>query len=216
MGPIERAFHGHRGRPLDKWLHYLPLYDRYLAPWIGRPLTMLEIGVGGGGSLEMWRTALGTQATLFGIDVNPKCAARVDPPNQVRIGSQDDPAFLARILDEMGAPDIVLDDGSHVAAHQRASFAALWPALKPGGLYIIEDLHTAYWPRFGGGYRVPESAVELGKQLVDDLHGWHHDEPAALVPRQQLGGVHFHDSMVVIEKVARAAPSARRVGEVPQ
>ncbi len=69
-----------------------------------------------------------------------------DAPNQVRIGSQDDPAFLRSVIDEMGSPDIILDDGSHVSDHQKISFETLWPLLKVGGLYVIEDLHTAYFP----------------------------------------------------------------------
>jgi len=52
---------------------------------------MLEIGVSFGGSLEMWREYFGPEATIFGIDIDPECANRFARPNQVRIGSQDDP-----------------------------------------------------------------------------------------------------------------------------
>ncbi len=50
----------------------------------------------------------------------------------------------------MGGVDVVLDDGSHIATLQRISFEALFPMLPDGGLYIIEDTHTAYWPLMEG------------------------------------------------------------------
>jgi hypothetical protein len=211
-GPIERAFHAHAGRILNKWLHYLPLYDRYFAGLQGKPVTMIEIGVGGGGSLELWRGFFGPDATIFGIEFHPERAKLFDPPNQVRQGTQTDPAFLRAVLEETGPPDIILDDGSHIASHQLASFRVLWPALKPGGLYVIEDLHTSYWERYEGGYGRPGTAIELAKTLIDDMHGWHHSKPMGHAAREELGGVHVHDSMVVIEKTRREAPRAERVG----
>jgi hypothetical protein len=63
---------------------------------------------------------------------------------QVRIGSQADPEFLQYVIDEMGAPDVILDDGSHSIEHQEITFRTLFPQLKGGGLYVAEDLHTAY------------------------------------------------------------------------
>lgn len=51
---------------------------------------------------------------------------------------------------ESDAPyDIIIDDGSHMVRHVIASFEALFPYLRRGGLYIIEDLHTSYWKRYG-------------------------------------------------------------------
>jgi hypothetical protein len=83
---------------------------------------MLEIGVFKGGSLELWREYFGPAATIFGVDVNPKCADYVTAPNQVRIGSQDDALFLEKVVLEIGTLDIVLDDDSHIGHHQRRSF----------------------------------------------------------------------------------------------
>jgi hypothetical protein len=89
-----------------------------MSRFCGSNVKFLEIGIDEGGSLEVWRKYLGAQATVFGIDVNPACATRVDAPNQCRIGSQADLGFLRRIVEEMGGVDVVLDDGSHVAPHQ--------------------------------------------------------------------------------------------------
>ena len=195
---LARLFFNHRGRTIHKWVHYLDLYERYLA---GRTaVTLLEIGVFKGGSLQLWREYFGPDATIYGIDIDPNCAGLADPPTQIRIGSQADPAFLRSVVAEMGRPNIVIDDGSHVAGHQKASFETLFPLLQPGGLYIIEDLHTSYWPGVHeGGYRRKGTAVELVKQLIDDLHGWWHNREG-IVAKQDIAGIHVHDSIVVIEK----------------
>ena len=208
---LAKVYAEHKGRILHKWVHYLDVYERYFAQYRGKPLRMLEIGVSQGGSLEMWRSYFGPEATIVGIDINPQSATCVDPPNQVRIGSQADPQFLKSIIDEMGAPDIILDDGSHVAEHQTASFRALFPLLKDGGLYVIEDLHTSYWDGcFGGGYQRRGTAIELAKQLVDDMHHWYHGEAVAL--STDVEAVHNHDSIVVIEKRRAKQPMHLHVG----
>lgn len=204
-----RLFYAHRGRPASKWTHYLDVYERHLDPWRGRQVRFLEIGVWQGGSIELWRDYLGPQAVIFGIDIDPTCAGRVDPPNQFRAGSQADKGFLHGVVEAMGGVDIVLDDGSHIARHQRASFRALWPLLSDGGLYIIEDLHTAYWPgHYRGGFRRPGTAIEMIKGLMDDLNrAYHwHGEVA------DVAAIHAYDSIVVIEKRALLGPTQIIVG----
>ena len=210
---LEKIFYTHKGRVVHKWIHYPAIYDRFLSVYRNTPVKMLEIGVFKGGSLEMWRTYLGAQATIFGIDINPDCAEYVDPPNQVRIGSQADPKFLRGVIDEMGAPDIILDDGSHVASHQRASFFALFPLLAEGGLYMIEDLHTSYWRgAFEGGLRRPGTAIELVKTMIDDMHAWYHGRRQQTAGKTQIGAIHIFDSIVVIEKARRTEPLQIKVG----
>jgi hypothetical protein len=132
----------------------------------------------------------------------------------VLIGSQDDPAFLRRAAGSLGRLDVVVDDGSHVAKHQLASFDVLFDLLAPGGLYVIEDVHTAYWYAFGGGRGRPGTAIDLVRRLVDDLHGWHHDAPRSTPARDWVPAVHVYDSMVVIEKSRRDRPVPVLIGDV--
>lgn len=197
-------------RGVTKWAHYLPVYDRWLGPWRGSDVGLLEIGVFQGGSLELWREFLGPEARITGIDIHPTCAGYVDPPNRVRIGSQDDPAFLTETVAELGRLDVVIDDGSHVGAHQRVSFDTLFPILQPGGLYVIEDLHTSYWYDYLGGRGRPGTGIALVKEIVDDLHGWYYDAADATSARDWIPAVHVYDSVAVIEKQARTRP--RMVG----
>jgi cephalosporin hydroxylase len=205
---LASLFYEHQGRVVRKWTHYLDLYDAHFRRFQGKPVKMLELGVSFGGSLELWRKFFGTEATIYGIDVDPECAQRVDPPNHVRIGSQADPAFLASVIDEMGEPDIILDDGSHIAEHQLASFRLLFPRLKAGGVYVIEDLHTAYWPGVHkGGHSRRGTAIDLTKTLIDDMHAWYHDAPTATPAKTDVAGIHVHDSIVFIHKAPRARPA---------
>ena len=214
---LARIFFGHKGRIIHKWVHYLDLYDRHFGPYRNSRPTFLEIGVQNGGSMEMWRKYFGDEAVIFGIDVDPACANNFSPPNQVRIGSQADPDFLKSVLAEMGAPDIVLDDGSHVAEHQWESFRVLFPALKEGGLYVIEDTHTAYWPgRYSGGFRRKGTAIEFVKRMVDDMHAWYHRHPTLTSAKTEVGGIHFYDSIIFIEKRRRTAPVHTKVSLPPK
>lgn len=203
------------GAVVHKWHHYIPLYDRYFSRFRGRPIRFLEIGVAGGGSLRMWRRYLGAEARLFGIDIDPGCAALNGEAGQVRIGSQDCPEFLREVVAEMGGVDVVLDDGSHVMDHIRSSLMALFPLLPDGGLYVIEDLHTAYWPGYGGGREVPGNFFNDIRRMVDDMHHWYHDGAAnypALAGR--VTGLHVHDSFVVLEKGPEHRPVHSRVGRL--
>lgn len=212
-GELAKKFYTHKGRVIHKWLHYLDIYDRHFSTYKNTSVNMLEIGVFKGGSLELWRSYLGPDATIFGIDINPDCASYVSPPNQVRIGSQADPKFLREVAAEMGEIDIVLDDGSHVASHQMETFKVLFPLLKVGGLFVIEDLHTAYWPNFfEGGYKRKGTAIELVKQLIDDMHSWYHQEGSKTSAADLLGAIHVYDSMVVIEKRQVTEPRHIMVG----
>jgi hypothetical protein len=210
---LHNFFYLNEGQVVHKWQHYLDIYDRHLDRYRNTDFKMLEIGVYKGGSLDLWRKYFGDKATIFGIDINPACANYATPPNQVRIGSQADEAFLAGVIDEMGAPDVILDDGSHVAKHQLASFEALWPRLREGGLYIIEDLHTSYWPgSYGGGYQRSGTAIEFSKLMIDDMHGWYHQKSQRMVNRAAIKSISFYDSIVIIEKGQVSPPRHIKVG----
>jgi hypothetical protein len=200
-GRCADIFFGNAGPGIMKWLHYLPIYDRLFERYAGRPVRLLEIGVLAGGSLHMWRAYFGPLATIFGIDINPDCAGYGGLAGQVRIGSQADPAFLRSVVAEMGGVDVVLDDGSHVASHQRASFDVLFPLLSDGGLYVIEDLHTSYWPDYEGGLKRAGTGIEFLKDKIDLMHE-HYVRPGANTPEQlaPIASIQFFDSIAAIEK----------------
>ncbi len=207
VSPLGDIYFERRGRPVIKWVDYLDLYDRHFSRFRGTSVRLLEIGIQGGGSLELWREYLGSDATIMGIDINPQCLNFVDPPNKVRIGSQDDPSFLTSVVKEMGEIDIVVDDGSHIGRHQNASLEILFPLLKDGGIYCMEDLHTSYFPgEWEGGFKRPGTAIESVKSVIDDMHGWFHKKKESFVPRESVLGVHAYESIVFIDKGLKHRP----------
>ncbi|MEY4695846.1 MAG: hypothetical protein RIT14_274 [Pseudomonadota bacterium] len=198
-------------RTLFKMDHYLDVYDGLLGPWMGKPVSFLEIGVYKGGSLRMWRDFFAPDARLTFIDIDPACKALEIPGTDIRIGDQTDTALLATLAAERGPFDIIVDDGGHKMDQQITSFRSLWPALRDGGLYIVEDVHTSYWPGFGGGLRASGSFVEFAKDLIDRMHSWYTEDDAGfpLHPMaRELGGITFHDSLVILQKRIKDAPVA--------
>jgi SAM-dependent methyltransferase len=206
----------HDDRLVQKWAHYFPVYERHFGRYVNRPLLFLEIGCGKGGSLQMWKRYFGPHARIVGIDILPECAAFEEPQIAVRIGDQADPAFLGRVLEEFGAPDIVLDDGGHLAVPTVASFRYLYPRLDRAGVYAVEDLHTAYWPEYGGGLRREGTFIELAKTLVDELNA--DLSRGAVAPtgftRSTLS-MHFYDSQVIFERGQTLARRDLRIGGRP-
>lgn len=204
--PLQAYFERNDGRLLHKWHHYFDVYHRHLAPFTGRPVTMLEFGVFHGGSLHMWRDYFGPDARIVGVDIDPRCAALSDDRAEVVIGDQADRVFLARLRDEYGPFDVVIDDGGHTTEQQLATFEVLWPAVRTGGVFLVEDLHTNYWPQYGGGLRRPGTFIERVKELIDQQHAWHLGELEVDGYTRTIGGLHVYDSVVVLDKADVAPP----------
>jgi hypothetical protein len=164
-------------------------------------MLLIEIGCGQGGSLQLWKRYLGPYAQIVGVDIIESCKEFEEEQIAVRIGHQADLNFLEEILVEFGPPDIVLDDGSHVMSHIRASFAHLYPRTSTTGVYMVEDLHTAYLSQYEGGLHDERSFIELCKGLIDELNA--DLSRGALAPtdftRSTLS-MHFYDSVVVFER----------------
>lgn len=215
-GDFERIFWKKTGSPLYKWHHYFDIYERHFNEFRNKPIKFLEIGVAKGGSLEAWREYFGPEATIFGIDILPECIKFDGVAGQVRIGSQDDPDFLREVVKEMGGLDLVLDDGSHDSHHIRKTFQTLFPILAQGGVYMIEDLHAAYWSSFSGGYKKNSSFLEDVKQIIDDMHHWYHPHGVKITEaKNSVKSMSIYDSIVVFEKAPISKPSFSWTGDVP-
>ncbi|NUO76846.1 hypothetical protein LVB77_15135 [Lysobacter sp. 5GHs7-4] len=199
---------------IHKWKHYFPIYEQHMRRFQGQDVLMFEIGVSQGGSLRMWKRFLGPHARIVGIDIDPRSAPAAEDQVEVRIGDQSDPAFLQSLIDEFGVPDVVLDDGSHRMDHVNASFDFLYPLLPKNGVYMVEDMHTAYWEEYGGGVGVPGSFIERCKGLIDSLNA---DHARGALPSDEFTrstrSMHFYDSFVVFEKGATTGKHAPRVGK---
>ncbi len=203
------------GPMMHKWLHYFEIYERHFEPYRGRKINVLEIGVSHGGSLQMWRKYFGRRATIIGVDIEPRVVELAEPGIELHVGDQSDPAFLQRLVDQYGKFDVVIDDGSHLPAHQIATITHLWPHLAEGGVYLVEDLHTNYWGGYYESYRGnPDSFISWAHSRIDDMHAFHSQEPDFVVNEWTvtLGGLHAYDSIVVLDKTEAAATGAPEVG----
>jgi hypothetical protein len=161
----------------DKWgAHfYTPIYHRLFAHLRDKPIRLLEIGVGGyqfakvgGASLAMWADYF-PHGRILGIDVFAKSLA-LGPRVSVQQGSQDDAAFLSRMSAEHGPFDIVIDDGGHAPAQVTASFDTLFPLLADGGLYVIEDVQSTFWPESGGSAADGGGTMRLARAILEYLN----------------------------------------------
>jgi hypothetical protein len=164
----------------DKWgLHfYTKHYDTHFKSFRDKKISFLEIGVGGhdnpragGSSLRMWKKYF-PYANINSIDIYDKSFLE---EKRIRIfkGSQIDHAFLLDVIKEIGNPDIIIDDGSHVNSHVIETFKILFPLLKDGGIYAIEDTQTSYWPSFGGDSQNLDNSNTIQnffKKLTDSLN----------------------------------------------
>jgi len=131
---------------------YLNEYGRLFEPMRLVPIRLLELGVHQGSSMKMWEKYF-PLATVVGLVAQARPEAfPTDARFHFVCGAQDDPALLDQAIALAGGPfDIVIDDCSHLGCHTARSFAHLFiKGLKPGGIYVIEDICTAFTS--GGGW----------------------------------------------------------------
>jgi hypothetical protein len=133
----------------DKVHHgFTAFYDRVLEPVRAQVKTLVEIGVLEGASLCMWRDYL-PNAQIHGMDITP---LRLDAGERVRLyqGDQTNRADLAGLAFQFGEQaDVIVDDGGHTMGQQQTTLAALFPSVRPGGIFIMEDLHTSFIDEIG-------------------------------------------------------------------
>jgi len=218
-------------RPCDKIEHYFDLYDQWFHKFVGRGPKILEVGVQFGGSAKLWRDYFGPGTLVTGVDVNPQC----EPCDYLELIVMDQGSEESwnNLRDRFGVSyfDIVIEDGSHENRDQIVTLNESFAMLKDGGIYFCEDVHTSYYNGVrveGGGLESKDSFVEYAKKLADVVNERHTKfalgvgpTPAGPHVRQDLldrfghvRGVHFYDSVVVLEK--DSPPIFRRVNSDKQ
>jgi len=201
------------------WHWYTRHYQRHFGPLRHDALRILEIGIGGyadpaagGGSLRMWKNYF-PRAIVYGMDIYDKTGIE-EPRIHTVVGSQADSAFLANFAEENGPFDIIIDDGSHRVFHVLPTFEVLFPLLKDGGIYVIEDIQSSYWPEWGGSEDLnsTETSMALCKRLADGLN-YEEFVVESYEPSytdRNVVGVHFYHNLVLIEKGANEEGTNKR------
>jgi len=124
---------------------YENLYGKYLGPYRNKKVNFLEIGLGcgmrygAGKSLLTWKEYI-PNIELTYIENEAECAEKFrDQLKNLIVGSQSDFDLLKKA--EISGPyDVIVDDGGHSRKMNINALIGLWPFLKSGGVYIIEDL----------------------------------------------------------------------------
>ncbi len=212
MNDLQRYFENNTRRLIDKYTHYFDVYERHFSRFRNTEVHFLEIGIFHGGSLQMWKEYFGPKARIYGVDINPACKQFEESQISIHIGDQSDKRFLTQLTKDIPRIDIVLDDGGHFMDQQIHTFEVLYPALALDGVYLCEDLHTSYQRPYGGGFGRRSTFIEYSKYFIDYLHAKH--APELQTPRitefnNTTYGLHYYDSMLVIEK-RRVEPLERR------
>lgn len=214
MNELEIYFENNQERLMHKYQHYFDVYDRYFNAYKNKKVTIVEIGISHGGSLQMWKRYFGKNATIWGIDIDPRCKSLEEENIHVLIGSQEDPDFLQSAIEKIGPIDILIDDGGHTQNQQQISFEILFDAINSNGIYLCEDTHTSYWNTYGGGHKRKGSFTEYAKNLIDQINAYHSEQSSLKVNSftKTANTIHFYDSIIVIEKMERSSPTPKMTG----
>lgn len=202
--------------------NYTELYAFYLDQLRSQPVRVLELGWGGhedpdkgGASAQMWRDYF-PNGTVVCIDLEEKTITDAHKGLHFRRGSQADPEFINQIAEEFGPFDLIVDDASHLSSLTIKSWQLLYPHLKSGGIYVVEDTHMAYHQQWYGQSEAnfnPDkngtrtiTAMNYFKRMADEvnfLDRW--DNGLDLFPRKfwmgfSLEWVHFYFNILFVKK----------------
>lgn len=182
--------------PAEDWMWgqgYERVYEPLLDPIRHTPVRFLELGWGewdpiskshnspdnGGRSARAWHDYFThPDSQIVAVDITVKNFPDAAQYPRVTLYDGTDatnPGDMGVIAQRHGPFDVIVDDASHVSSLTVASFKLLWPHVKPGGLYVVEDLHSSYHSYFFGkdeaepNPNVPgPTAMNFFKRIADE------------------------------------------------
>lgn len=183
---------------------YLKVYKDLIPSRGDHPVSLLEIGWFDGASMKMWAEYLHHDSTIVGVDIEDK-----DPIRGVHFRRADAAhTEVVSTVGEFGPFDFIIDDGSHLPPDVISSFILLWPRVRPGGYYIVEDLHVSYHRGWLGnpdpdarGAR-GETSMQFLRRLADDVHFGHAGAGPAKRRVSDVASIAFYPGLAVIRKKA--------------
>ena len=169
MNKIFRLFKSSK-RYSIKWSNYFEIYENILKKYVNKKITLVEVGVGDGGSLFMWRNFLGNKANIIGIELNPESKKLKKFGFKIFNGDQSNPNFWKNFYKKIGKIDVLIDDGGHTNLQQITTFMESFPFIRKGGLIIIEDTHTSYMNYKGFKNPSKNSFINFSNVLIENIH----------------------------------------------
>ena len=193
-----------RSHGSDKVTHHH--YDKAYAPLFEelrhKPTTLLEIGVEDGHSMVSWAEYFThPRARIIGLAYHNKQKEQMDDMRiSIQYGNQNDKAVQQKLASK-GNYTVIIDDGSHVPSHQWNTFEALWPFVKPGGLYIVEDIETNYWSTsssiYGNKLESERNIIGRFKKIIDTAVN---AEFSTGVDNSDVESISFHRNCIILRK----------------
>jgi hypothetical protein len=194
--PLKSYFDRHKeGKGILKWAHYFDIYHRHFNKFVGKEVHILEVGVYGGGSLEMWKDYFGPKCHIYGVDIKEECRVYKNEYTDIFVGDQADRKFWKRFKDKVPLVDILIDDGGHQAEQQIVTLEEMLPHISAGGVYLCEDIHRAhndFTSYLHGLVKNLNNAAQLSEFVI---------RPTKF--QSCVGSIHFYPHVAVIEKTER-------------
>ena len=195
---------------------YTEIYDKYMKVKKNKNIVLFEIGIGGlepkvgysglrtgGESLKMWRDYF-KKGKIIGIDIIKK-KLKLGRNVETFHGSQNDPEALSKVVKKYKKFDFIIDDGSHKFKDVKFSFEYLFPSLKHGGYYFIEDTQSSYIRELGGDgayLKYHKTVINYFKMIIDKINYQEIENPYYIADYicQNVTEIHFYHNLIVIKK----------------
>ena len=182
-----------------KWSNYFEIYANILNKYINKKVTLVEIGVGNGGSLFMWKKFLGKKANIIGVELNPEAKKLEKYGFKIFTGDQSDPTFWKSFYKKIKKIDILIDDGGHTNLQQITSLMESFNHINNNGIIIVEDTHTSYMNYKGFKNPSRNSFINFSTNIIENIH---RRNPMLKKKMNQISdkvySIEYYDSIVVI------------------
>ena len=179
---------------------YLRIYEQIMP--VHKPVNLLEIGWFDGASMETWREFLHQESNIVGVDIEPKKSIGGVKFRRANATS----LHMVEIADELGPFDFIIDDGSHLSPDVIATFINLWHSVRPGGYYIVEDVHVSYHDDWLGNPnptrpgRGGQTSMQFLKRLADDVHFGHAGAGPDGRTVHNIASIAFYPGLAIVGK----------------
>ena len=186
--------------------NYLVFYERFLNRFRFETIEILEIGVDQGRSLRMLEEYF-PFARIIGVDINQDRKKHASDRISIEILDQSKEGDLEKIGHDHKRFDLIIDDGSHIWDHQIKTLKYLFPLVRSGGIYILEDIDASYGKyksQYKGSSNI--SAAKYIKLLLDCFLGSAAIDQATIKDDfiketvKSIRSINFYPRTVLIEK----------------
>lgn len=204
-----KKFHSDKG---ESHHGYTKHYEKHFSELKYKRVKILELGVGGyefpdrgGSGLKMWSSYF-ENGKIYGCDIYDKSGIELPERTKIYQGSQNDGDFLLTMMDEIGNPDLIIDDASHINKLTIETFKHLFPWLKSGGIYVVEDVESSWWntngfdgePNFLDMHA--KTSINFCRELINCINAKHLPAEFSAESVYKIESMHFYQNIVFIVK----------------